>query len=72
MAGRIWRFEGPSVKCTRRTYAGRAALSNLKFLVSLTTNDNDYQQEQATAAEETARRLGVEVQVIYADNDAIK
>src|ERR1700704_5732801 len=42
-----------------------------KFLVSLTTNDNDYQLEQAAAAEEAARRLGVEVQVIHADNDSI-
>ena len=42
-----------------------------KFLVSLTTNDNDYQQEQATAAEEAARRLGVDVDIIYADNDTI-
>jgi len=43
----------------------------LKFLLSLTTNDNDYQIEQAAAAEEAARRLGVEVQVIHADNDSI-
>jgi ABC-type sugar transport system substrate-binding protein len=47
-------------------------LSKLNFLISLTTDDNDYQQEQATAAEETAGRLGVDVQVIHADNDAIK
>jgi ribose transport system substrate-binding protein len=43
----------------------------LKFLVSLTTNDNDYQREQAAAAEEAARQLGVDVQVIHADNDSI-
>jgi ribose transport system substrate-binding protein len=42
-----------------------------RFLVSLTTNDNDYQQAQAQAAEEAARKLGVEVQIVYADNDAI-
>jgi ribose transport system substrate-binding protein len=46
-------------------------MDNLRFLVSLTTNDNDYQIEQAKAAEEAGRKLGVEVQIIYADNDAI-
>jgi len=46
-------------------------MKKLKFVVSLTTNDNDYQIEQAAAAEEAARRLGVDVQLLYADNDAI-
>jgi ribose transport system substrate-binding protein len=46
-------------------------MKKLNFLVSLTTRDNDYQVEQATAAEEAARRLGVDVQIIHADNDAI-
>ncbi len=43
-----------------------------RFVLSLLTQDNDYQVEQAAAAEEAARRLGVGVQVIYADNDAIQ
>lgn len=46
-------------------------MKKLRFLVSLTTNDNDYQIEQAQSAEGAARKLGVELQVIYADNDAI-
>jgi len=46
-------------------------MHKLRFLVSLTTNDNDYQIEQAQSAELMARKLGVEVQIIYADNDAI-
>ncbi len=46
-------------------------MKKLKFVVSLTTNDNDYQIEQAAAAEEAARRLGVDVHLLYADNDAI-
>jgi ribose transport system substrate-binding protein len=41
------------------------------FLVSLTTDDNDYQIEQAQSAEDAARKFGLELQVIYADNDAI-
>src|SRR6478672_1984179 len=46
-------------------------MKKLNFLVSLTTNDNDYQMEQAADTEAAARRLGVDVQIIYADNDAI-
>jgi len=46
-------------------------MKKLKFLVSLTNNDNDYQIEQASATEEAARRLGVSAEVIYAGNDAI-
>ncbi len=46
-------------------------MKRLNFLVSLTNNDNDYQQEQATAAEKTARRLGVDVKIIHANNDAV-
>jgi ribose transport system substrate-binding protein len=34
------------------------------------TSDNDYQLEQANAAEETAKRLGASVQIVYAGNDA--
>src|SRR5215470_10159802 len=49
----------------------RIGMKKLRFLVSLTTNDNDYQIEQAQSAEAAARKLGVELQVIYADNDAI-
>jgi ABC-type sugar transport system substrate-binding protein len=46
-------------------------MKKLKFVVSLTTNDNDYQMEQAVAAEEAARKLGVDLQIIYADNDSV-
>jgi ribose transport system substrate-binding protein len=46
-------------------------MSKLRFLVSLTTNDNDYQIEQAASAESAAGKLSVELQIVYADNDAI-
>jgi len=46
-------------------------MKKLNFLVSLTTNDNDYQIEQAASAEDSARRLGADLRIIYADNDAI-
>jgi ribose transport system substrate-binding protein len=47
------------------------AMKKLRFLISLTTDDNDYQIEQAQSAELTARNLGVEAQILYANNDAI-
>ncbi|MFI5058280.1 MAG: substrate-binding domain-containing protein [Candidatus Acidiferrales bacterium] len=46
-------------------------MKKIRFLVSLTTNDNDYQIEQAQSAEQAAKRLGVDAQIIFADNDAI-
>ncbi len=46
-------------------------MSKLRILVSLTTNDNDYQLEQASSAEQAARKQGVQVQLSYAGNDAI-
>lgn len=46
-------------------------MKKLTLLVSLITNDNDYQLEQAKAAEETAQRMGVGVQIVYAGSDPI-
>ena len=46
-------------------------MKKLSFLVSLTNDENDYQQEQAAAAEKTARRLGADLRIIYAGNDAV-
>lgn len=46
-------------------------MKKLRFLVSLTTNDNDYQVEQAESADQMARKLGIHIQIVYADNDAI-
>ena len=46
-------------------------MKKLRFVVSLITDDNDYQREQAAAALSAAARLDVEVQTLFADNDAI-
>ena len=46
-------------------------MKRLSFVVSLTNNENDYQLEQAAAAEKAGRRLGVDVKLIHADNDAL-
>jgi ABC-type sugar transport system substrate-binding protein len=43
----------------------------MKILLSLTNSENDYQREQAVAAEEAAKSLGAELEIIFADNDSI-
>src|ERR1700687_5536838 len=43
----------------------------IRILLSLTTNDNDYQIEQAQSAEQAAKRLDVALEIIFAANDAI-
>ena len=47
-------------------------LAKLTFVLSLITRESDYQQEQAICAQECARRLKVDIEICYADNDAIK
>jgi ribose transport system substrate-binding protein len=46
-------------------------MEKLRFVVSLITNENEYQREQAATATQTAQRLGVDIQLLYAGNDAI-
>jgi ribose transport system substrate-binding protein len=46
-------------------------LKKLRFVVSLITDDNDYQRQQASAAQEAAIRLGVDLQTLFAGNDPI-
>jgi ABC-type sugar transport system substrate-binding protein len=40
-----------------------------RIIVSLITVDNDFQLEQAAAAEEAARRLEVDLEILFADGD---
>jgi len=46
-------------------------MKKYKFLVALTTRDNDFQREQEAAAREAARRLGIDVDIIDSNNDPI-
>jgi len=46
-------------------------MKKFKLLVSLHTRDNDFQIAQAQSAEDTARRLGMEAEIVFADNDAV-
>ncbi len=46
-------------------------MQQLQILISLITTDNDFQREQAASAEEAARRLGINFDIIFAENDPI-
>lgn len=43
----------------------------LKFLISLHTQDNDFQMAQAAAAKEAAHKAGVTLEITFADNNAV-
>ncbi len=46
-------------------------MNSLNVLLSLITESNDYQQEQASAAAAAAQRIGINLRTIFADGDAI-
>lgn len=46
-------------------------MNTLSVVVALTTRENDYQAEQAVVVTDLAARLGVKLEIIYADNDAV-
>jgi len=46
-------------------------MKTLRFLLSLTTQNNDYQIEQASSARAAAKDAGVELEIVYADGDTI-
>src|SRR5215813_4150914 len=47
-------------------------MEKLNLLVSLITEQNDYQLEQAASAQLAAQKVGARVQIIYANNDAVQ
>src|SRR5690348_15177103 len=63
----MWIVRRPAVVSGQRS----VAMESIRVLVSLITKDNDYQREQATAAERAGAKLGMRVEVIYAASDAI-
>ena len=46
-------------------------MKKLRFLVSLHTRENDFQVAQAQSAEDTARKLGSAVEIVFAENDTV-
>lgn len=47
-------------------------MKKLRFLLSLTNDDNDYQIEQMAAARQAARKLNVELEITHAGNDGVR
>ena len=46
-------------------------MNSLNVLLSLITESNDFQQEQASAAAAAAQKIGINLRTIFADGDAI-
>ncbi len=46
-------------------------MKKVRVVLALITRNNDYQREQASVAEATARKLGIDLRVLYAEGDAI-
>lgn len=46
-------------------------MNKLSVVVSLITDDNDYQLEQAASAQTAAVQLGASIEIVYAENDAV-
>jgi ribose transport system substrate-binding protein len=47
-------------------------MKKFSTLLSLITQDNDYQMEQAAVAKESAERLDIDLTIVYADSDGVK
>jgi|HubBroStandDraft_1064217.scaffolds.fasta_scaffold18790_4 hypothetical protein len=41
-------------------------MKRLHFVVSLITDENDHQRQQAAAAQEATTRLGIDVKILFA------
>ena len=46
-------------------------MKKLRFLISLHSRENDFQLAQAQSANDTARKLGSDAEIVYADDDAV-
>ena len=46
-------------------------MKNLRFLISLHSCENDFQVAQAQCAEDTASKLGIEAEIVFAEDDAV-
>jgi len=51
---------------------GHFPMEKLSVVVSLITEQNDFQREQAASAQAAALKLGASLQIIYANNDAVQ
>ena len=62
---------GKLVRGANRSEKGARPMGQLKLLVSLITDDNDYQLEQAVSAQNAAVELDASIETVFANNDAV-
>jgi ribose transport system substrate-binding protein len=65
------KFSGSGAELGYICALGDSRMKKLSFVVSLMLAENDYQNEQAAAAREAARKFGADIEVLYAGNDAV-
>jgi ribose transport system substrate-binding protein len=46
-------------------------MKKLRFLISLHSSENDFQVAQAQCAEDTASKLGIDAEIVFAEDDAV-
>lgn len=51
---------------------GPVRMNMLNVLVSLVTDDNDYQLAQAASAQTAAAQIGAKIEIVYSGNDAVQ
>jgi ribose transport system substrate-binding protein len=68
-----WFPRGVIVAARSTNFCGEGAslMKKLRFLISLMTRENDYQLEQAASAQQAGASHGIDVQILFADNDSI-
>ena len=65
-------ISNPAGRIVSSVYAQQLAMTKqLRFLISLHTRENDFQMAQAQCAEETARKLGIDAEVVFAEDDSV-
>src|SRR6476660_9305559 len=47
-------------------------MKKLRFLISLPTSKNDFQLAQAFSAEQIAQKRAIDLEIVYAHNDAVQ
>ena len=47
-------------------------MEKLRFLISLPTSKNDFQLAQAFSAQQIAQKRAIDLEIVYADNDAVQ
>ena len=64
-------FRTDKAYCYEKRNTFPNAMKKLRFVVSLHSRENDFQVAQAQCAEDAARKLGIDAEIIFAEDDAV-